>query len=48
MALRQQFLQDLKAGEQMLLCETCGRILYYNPPVAVDENGPGIAANPTE
>ena len=48
MALRPQFFQDLKAGEQMLLCETCGRILYYNPPVAVDEHGPGIAASPAE
>jgi hypothetical protein len=24
----------------MMMCETCGRILYYNPPVEVDENGP--------
>jgi uncharacterized protein len=48
MALRPQFFEDLKAGEQLMCCETCGRILYYNAPVAVDENGPGIAANPAE
>jgi predicted nucleic acid-binding Zn-ribbon protein len=32
-ALRPQRWQDLKKGDQLLTCETCGRILYYNPPV---------------
>jgi uncharacterized protein len=31
--LRPQYFQDLKRAEQLLLCESCGRILYYNPPV---------------
>ncbi|HUB82705.1 MAG TPA: C4-type zinc ribbon domain-containing protein [Bryobacteraceae bacterium] len=39
-AMRLQFFQDLKKGEQVLSCESCGRILYYNPPQAiVDETG---------
>jgi predicted nucleic acid-binding Zn-ribbon protein len=37
MAMRLQFFQDLKMGEQILSCESCGRILYYNPPVAVED-----------
>src|SRR5712691_313381 len=31
--LRPQYLQDLKRGEELMLCEVCGRFLYYNPPV---------------
>lgn len=34
-ALRPQFFQDLKRGDQVMFCESCGRILYYNPPIAV-------------
>lgn len=37
MALRPQFFQDLRKGEQVMVCESCQRILYYNPPVAFDE-----------
>ena len=37
MAMRLQFFQDLKKGEQVLVCESCQRILYYNPPVAVED-----------
>jgi len=29
-------LQDLKKGEQLMTCESCGRFLYYNPPVRVE------------
>jgi uncharacterized protein len=36
MALRPQFFQDLKRGEKMQFCESCGRILYYNPPVNLE------------
>lgn len=36
MQLRPQYWQDLKQGDQMLSCETCGRVLYYNPPVRVE------------
>src|ERR1051326_3807062 len=31
--IRPQYLQDLKRGDQLMLCESCGRFLYYNPPV---------------
>ena len=37
MAMRLQFFQDLKKGEQVLSCEACGRILYYNPPATVED-----------
>ena len=36
-ALRPQFFQDLKRGESILNCESCQRILYYNPPQAVED-----------
>src|SRR5271165_2669022 len=36
--LRPQYFQDLKAGEGFLLCETCGRILIYNPPVSFEND----------
>jgi uncharacterized protein len=36
--LRPQYFQDLKAGEGFQLCETCGRILIYNPPVSFENN----------
>ncbi|MBI4876564.1 MAG: hypothetical protein HY822_18155 [Acidobacteria bacterium] len=44
MALRPQFLQDVRTSAEVLYCESCGRILYYNPPVAVDEaaSGPSV------
>ena len=32
MSVRPQFFQDLKRGEQVMYCESCSRILYYNPP----------------
>jgi len=34
--LRPQFFQDLKSSETVMLCETCGSILYYNPAVVVE------------
>jgi predicted nucleic acid-binding Zn-ribbon protein len=37
MAMRLQFFQDLKKGDQILSCESCQRILYYNPPVALED-----------
>ena len=30
-ALRPQFFQDLRRGDQVMFCESCGRILTYNP-----------------
>ncbi len=37
MMLRPQFFQDLKRGDGVMYCESCGRILYYNPPLTFDE-----------
>jgi predicted nucleic acid-binding Zn-ribbon protein len=37
MALRLQYFQDLKKEDQILSCESCQRLLYYNPPVAVED-----------
>ena len=37
MAVRPQFFQDLKRGEQIMACESCQRILFYNPPVTVED-----------
>jgi uncharacterized protein len=37
MALRLQFFQDLKRGQQIMTCESCQRILYYNPPQTVED-----------
>lgn len=36
--LRPQFFQDLKRGEDLMFCESCGRILYYNPPVSFEQD----------
>jgi len=36
--LRPQYFQDLKAGLGFQLCETCGRILIYNPPVSFEND----------
>ena len=35
-ALRPQVFQDLKHGDRVITCESCGRILYYNPPVNLE------------
>ena len=35
--LRPQYLQDLKRGEELMLCETCGRFLFHNPPVSFED-----------
>lgn len=40
MTMRLQFLQDLRRQDAVMFCESCGRILYYNPPVELDEAGP--------
>jgi predicted nucleic acid-binding Zn-ribbon protein len=44
--LRPQFYQDLKKGETIMTCESCGRILYYNPARSVaDLGGTGRRVN---
>jgi predicted nucleic acid-binding Zn-ribbon protein len=35
--LRPQYFQDLRRGDQVMFCESCGRIVYYNPPVHADD-----------
>ena len=37
MTFRPQFFQELRKGDQIMYCESCGAILYYNPPVSVDD-----------
>lgn len=37
MALRPQFAQELKRGDTVMSCESCQRILYYNPPAAFED-----------
>jgi uncharacterized protein len=37
MTIRLQLFQDLKKGDQVINCESCSRMLYYNPPVAVED-----------
>jgi len=43
MSLRLQFFQDLKRGHEVMHCESCSRILFYNPPQSI-ENLTGEAA----
>jgi predicted nucleic acid-binding Zn-ribbon protein len=35
--LRPQYLQDLRKGDELMTCEVCGRFLYFNPPVHVED-----------
>lgn len=37
MALRPQFLQDLRRDQEVMYCESCGRILYHQPSIVIDE-----------
>jgi hypothetical protein len=37
-ALRPQFFQDLRKGDKIMQCESCGRILTYNPVVDVESD----------
>lgn len=34
-SLRPQFFQDLRKGDKIMFCESCGRILVYNPVIDV-------------
>ena len=37
MALRPQFYQELRGCQQVMCCESCGRILFYHPPVSFED-----------
>ena len=41
--LRPQFFQDLRHSDQLMFCESCGRMLFYNPPVSFEQH---LAAQP--
>jgi len=36
--IRPQFWQDLKRRDQIMFCESCGRFIYYNPPVSFEHD----------
>jgi uncharacterized protein len=44
MTVRLQIFQDLKKGDEILACESCQRLLYYNPPASFADLAPGQAA----
>jgi predicted nucleic acid-binding Zn-ribbon protein len=35
--LRPQYWQDLKRGDELMACESCGRFMFHNPPVRVED-----------
>ena len=43
--LRLQYFQDVKRGESILPCESCQRILYYNPPQSFDDATQNVGGN---
>lgn len=36
--LRPQFFQDLRHSAEVMFCESCGRMLQYNPPVSFEHD----------
>jgi uncharacterized protein len=36
-SLRPQFLQELRRGDTIMICESCKRILYLNPPESFED-----------
>ena len=37
LAMRPQFYQDLRCSQDVMFCESCGRILYYIPPISFED-----------
>jgi predicted nucleic acid-binding Zn-ribbon protein len=37
MHLRPQFLQELKRQDSVMICESCKRMLYWNPPQGIED-----------
>ncbi len=34
--LRPQLFEDVKHGDKLIQCESCGRVIYHNPPVSFE------------
>jgi uncharacterized protein len=47
MLLRPQFLQELKRGDSVMICESCKRMLYYNPPQSMEDLGAADVSHST-
>jgi predicted nucleic acid-binding Zn-ribbon protein len=37
LALRPQFFQEVRSNQEVMYCESCGRILFYNPPISFED-----------
>jgi predicted nucleic acid-binding Zn-ribbon protein len=46
--LRPQFLQELRRGDSIMVCESCKRMLYINPPESFEDLVPQSARQSTE
>ncbi len=46
LTLRPQLFQDLRRRDKLIVCESCGRLVFYNPPAIVDE--PPMPAAPVQ
>ena len=46
--LRPQFLQELRRGDSIMVCESCKRMLYVNPPESFEDLVPQAARQTTE
>jgi uncharacterized protein len=42
--MRLKFFQDLRKNSSIMCCESCGRFLFYNPPVAMEDLGKEAAS----
>jgi predicted nucleic acid-binding Zn-ribbon protein len=40
--LRPQYFQEVRRGDQLMTCESCGRFLFYNPPVQVQDSAKAV------
>jgi len=46
--LRPQFLQELRRGDSIMVCESCKRMLYINPPESFEDLVPQAVRQSTE
>jgi uncharacterized protein len=37
LSLRPQLFQEVRSNQQVTFCESCGRILYFNPPISFED-----------